>query len=90
MSRNPEVAYQECQQRAAEFNAQMNAGLARVLGTPSNGLQLMRDPVADQLDELADLAEVWKRRRQNGQSADSVRVAMLNACGVVAVLKAQT
>jgi hypothetical protein len=66
-------AYVEHQQRAAESNSGMLMG----------PIQLASDPIAERLDELADLAEVWKRRRQARQSTDSVRAALLNACGGV-------
>jgi hypothetical protein len=82
-----EKAYGESQQRAALFNASQQAAVSNSGMLMPGPIQLASDPIAERLDELADLAEVWKRRRQARQSTDSVRDALLNACGGVALIQ---
>ena len=36
-----------------------------------------QDAVAEKLDEMADLAEHWKRNRNNGRNPTGIRLAML-------------
>jgi hypothetical protein len=52
-------------------------------------LQIVRDPIAEKLDELADLAELWKAGRKKGRDSESIRTAMLHAAGVITFLSTQ-
>lgn len=61
----------------------MNIGRAMARGE----IMVHQDLVAERLDEIADLAEVWKRRRQSRQATGAVRVALINACGALAMLQ---
>jgi hypothetical protein len=85
-------ALRDSQQRAADFNAQRGVesaayararGMQNALGGASGSFTLHVDRVAEMLDELADLAEVWRRRRMAGQETGSTRVALLNAASAV-------
>ena len=40
-------------------------------------LQMMRDPIADALDDMAALGEHWKRNRERGRMPNGIRSAML-------------
>jgi hypothetical protein len=48
-------------------------------------VMLVRDHIAEHLDEIADLSELWKRRRQS-TTESYVRMALVNACGALAML----
>jgi hypothetical protein len=39
--------------------------------------QMMRDPIADALDDMAALGEHWKRNRERGRMPNGIRSAML-------------
>lgn len=43
----------------------------------SNDLELMRDPVADALDDMAALGQHWTRNRERGRMPNGIRMAML-------------
>ena len=56
-------------------------------------LNRLRMPVvlmATRLDELADLAEVWKRRREAGKDSPQVRAALIRAAQGIAALVEST
>lgn len=40
-------------------------------------LEILRDPVAEKLDEMADLCEHWKRNRSMGRNPTAIRSALL-------------
>jgi hypothetical protein len=40
-------------------------------------LELMRDPVADALDDMAALGQHWTRNRERGRMPNGIRAAML-------------
>lgn len=40
-------------------------------------IELVKDNIGEKLDELADLAEYWKKQRNEGKSPTGVRQAML-------------
>lgn len=44
-----------------------------------NKLVVMRDPVAEVLDDMAALGEYWQRNREKGRMPGSIRAAMLLA-----------
>lgn len=43
----------------------------------SGKIEVVRDHIVEKLDELADLFECWKRRRDKGQTPEAVRTAIL-------------
>ena len=42
-------------------------------------IEMMRDPVDEAIDEIADLCEYWKRSRGNGRTPITIRMALLMA-----------
>lgn len=40
-------------------------------------VQVSRDMVAEKLDEMADIAEYWKKNREKGRMPNAIRAAML-------------
>lgn len=42
-----------------------------------NRIELMRDPVADALDDMAALGQHWTRNRERGRMPNGIRAAML-------------
>jgi hypothetical protein len=38
---------------------------------------VMKDDIAEKLDEMADLCEVWKRNRDKGHAPNATRLALL-------------
>lgn len=40
-------------------------------------MEILHDPIAEKLDEMADLCEHWKRHRANGRNPIAVRAALL-------------
>ena len=43
----------------------------------------MNNEIDDLLDELADLATIWVRRRESGMDAPMIREILVRACGEV-------
>jgi len=43
-------------------------------------IEFVTDPIAEQLDELSDLAEYWKKNREKGRMPPVIRHAMLIMC----------
>jgi len=50
-------------------------------------MELVSDPVAEKLDEMADLSEVWRRSRDKMRPAGSIRAAMLMLADEITILK---
>jgi len=40
-------------------------------------LKIHRDTIAEKLDQMADLAERWKRNRDKGRASNAIRSAMM-------------
>ncbi len=53
-----------------------------------NDIQIMRDEVAERLDELADLFIYWQKNRAKGRTPSAVRNAILMSMDEVALLRA--
>lgn len=49
-------------------------------------LQAVTDPISERLDELADLAAVWKRHREAGRTLEHTRTAILNIAREMTVI----
>lgn len=49
-------------------------------------LVVVTDPVAEKLDELADMAEVWKRHRSKSHTPAVTRIALLMLMGEIYTL----
>lgn len=43
-------------------------------------LEIQYDYTAEQLDDLADLCEYWKRNRERGRTARAIRSALIMTC----------
>lgn len=43
----------------------------------------LADPVADRIDELTDLCELWKKRREEGRPATYLRRAIIDLSGEI-------
>jgi hypothetical protein len=41
--------------------------------------EVQADPVADKIDEIADIGEMWKRNRDKGRNPKAIRTAMIIA-----------
>lgn len=46
-------------------------------GTRRFRLEILHDPIAEKLDEMADLCEHWKRNRSLGRNPTAIRAALL-------------
>ncbi len=57
-------------------NENETAGVDPLVMAPGE-IIILRDTVADKLDEMADLCEYWKRRRDQGITPGSIRAALL-------------
>jgi hypothetical protein len=90
MSDTNEALYAS-QQRAKEINAERAAesSRGRLAGWPGVGpvVCLQSDPVGEKLDELAELAQLWKAARQSGRQTDSIRAGLLDAIAAIQFLK---
>lgn len=54
---------------------------------PQHGeLQIVKDTIAEKLDEMADLCEYWKRHRGAGRNPTAVRAAMVMLASEIALL----
>lgn len=42
-------------------------------------VEILKDEVAEKLDELADLSEYWKKHREEGITPNAMRVGMLTS-----------
>lgn len=51
-------------------------------------ISIVRDEIAEKLDELADLGEYWKRHRALGRSPQAIRAALVMTIQECAVLVA--
>ncbi len=40
----------------------------------------LRDPIAERLDELADMAEWWRKHRAKGRNPTGIRAGMVTLC----------
>lgn len=49
-------------------------------------LEVMRDPVADALDDMAALCEYWKRNRDKGRTPSAIRNPLLQMAREVLML----
>lgn len=47
---------------------------------------IINDAVAETLDDMAALADYWKRNRENGRTPNSIRNAMVLVCREVVSL----
>lgn len=45
------------------------------------------DPIAEKLDEIADMAEWWRKHRDKGRMPSGIRAGMMVLCEEIAVLK---
>lgn len=52
-------------------------------------IRVPSDPMGDKLDELADIAEYWKRHRSRGYVPMAIRAALLMLCDEIACLQDQ-
>lgn len=53
-------------------------GSAHACGAyPQPKIEIVRDHVAEKLDEIADLCEYWTRNRAKGRNPTAVRAALL-------------
>jgi len=59
------------------------------MSTDPGKIEVARDPIAEKLDELADLAELWKAGRKKGRDSESIRTAIVHAAGVITFLSSQ-
>ena len=41
-------------------------------------LEVNRDIIAEKLDEMADIAEIWKKTRKQGKHPNGARIEMLS------------
>lgn len=50
-------------------------------------VEIKTDPVAERLDEMADLSECWKKNRDKGRMPSAVRQALIYLCREVCVVE---
>jgi len=65
--------------------------MSDLLATKSDmqgNIQIMRDEVAERLDEMADLFSYWQKNRAKGRTPAAVRNAILMAMDEIALLRA--
>ncbi len=43
----------------------------------SDEIRLHRDPIAEKLDEMADLCECWRKNREKGRNPNAIRQALI-------------
>lgn len=48
-------------------------------------LEIQFDHIAEQLDDLADLCEHWKRNRDRGRMPRAIRAALIMTCRDIAM-----
>ncbi len=48
--------------------------------------EVVRDPVIERLDELADLGECWKKNRDKGRNPQGIRLAMIHLANEIIML----
>lgn len=56
---------------------------------PPKALDVVKDQIGDRLDELADLAELWKKWRARGGNPHGIRCAMVILSTEISILDAQ-
>lgn len=44
---------------------------------PPQKIEIVRDDIAEKLDEMSDLCEHWKRNRERGRNPTAIRAALL-------------
>lgn len=53
----------------------------------SGKIEVCRDMVAEKLDEMADICEYWKRRREQGITPNAIRAALLMLANELVLLQ---
>jgi hypothetical protein len=48
---------------------------------------VMKDDIAEKLDEMADLCEIWKRNRNKGHEPNAIRKALMMVANEVVVME---
>ena len=49
-------------------------------------IEVVTDPVAEKLDDLADICEYWKRHRDKGRNPTAIRAALIMLANELAIL----
>lgn len=49
-------------------------------------IEVVKDPIAERLDELADLSEYWKKNRDKGRNPQGIRLAMIHLANELVIL----
>ena len=49
-------------------------------------IELHKDTIAEKLDEMADIAEYWKKNREKGRNPNAIRAAMVMLANEIKVL----
>lgn len=47
----------------------------------------MKDEIAEKLDEMADLCEIWKRNRDKGHTPNGVRHALMSVVNEIVMME---